>query len=94
MSKNFFGEIFVTLVFIGAIWAVIYNFYMAWFRSSEFLENSVRWVKDWWPFAGYFRSYYSSSKWLWITRIGTTVFMLAIIFMAYRLAIGQFSLFP
>ncbi len=76
--------IIIVLLLIGAIWAILYNFYMSWFKPSAFLEGAANAVKDWWPFASYFRNFYASSKWLWITRIWATFFLLGILFLVYK----------
>jgi len=84
VKNNIINTIFIFLVFVGPIWAMVYNFYMSWFEPSKFLERATKGVKDWWPFAEYFRSYYASSKWLWITRISSAFLLLVIIFLAYK----------
>ena len=65
--------------------AVIYLFYMTWLRPSKFLENSVRTVKDWYPFADDFRSMYGSPFWLWTSRIASIIFVIVLLYMAYGL---------
>jgi hypothetical protein len=94
MKYNIIFIIFISLVFAGSIWALIYNFYMSWFRSSDFLEKAIKGVKDWWPFANYFRSYYGSSKWLWITRISTTSCLLIILFFVFQVMFNQLTKLP
>ena len=80
---NFLRE-YSGFLFLAA-WAVavMYLFYMTWFRPSKFLENSVRIVKDWWPFADDFRSMYRSSFWLWTSRIASIIFVIVLLYMAY-----------
>ncbi len=87
--RNFSIEtLIILLVLVGSIWAVTFNFYMAWFRPSEFLERAAKAVSNWWPFAGYFRSLYGSSKWLWTVRIASTLFMLFFIFIIFQVLIS------
>jgi hypothetical protein len=86
--------IFTTLLILGAIWATIYNFYMSWFNPLVFLERSTKGVKDWWPFATYFKGYYGSSKWLWITRAWSTFILLGILFLAYKFMLHQINIGP
>lgn len=94
MKNNIIIMIFIALVCAGSIWAIIYNFYMAWFKPYKFLEKASMGVKEWWPFAQYFRSYYASSKWLWITRISASFFLLVIIFLAYKIIFNQVNIMP
>jgi hypothetical protein len=86
--------IFITIVSLGSMAAIIYNLYMAWFWPAEFLEKASKGVKDWWPFARFFKSYYSSPTWLWLTRIWATIFLLVIIYVGYQLITGQMNILP
>ena len=75
----------ITLLFVFAfVLLVISYFYLSWFRSSRFLEISRNGVRDWWPFASFFKSFYSSSVWLWIFRIVTAVLMLGLLYGVYK----------
>jgi hypothetical protein len=94
MKYDIFHTIFVTLLCLGSIWAIFYNFYMSWFKPLQFLERAAKGVRDSWPFANYFRSYYSSLKWLWITRFLTTILVLGILLLIYKLLLFQVNLSP
>lgn len=87
-------SIITILLVLGAIWATIYNFYMSWFNPLTFQEKSAKGVKGWWPFATYFRGYYASSKWLWITRIWSTFILSGILFLAYKFMLYQMNISP
>ena len=88
MNKDITGRILITFLILGSIWAIVYNFYMSWFRPSAFLDRASKGVKDWWPFADFFRSYYGSPWWLWITRIWATFFLGFLIYILYRVVFG------
>jgi hypothetical protein len=72
--------IIILLILIG-IWATIYNFYMTWFRPSDYQKQLVNRVNDWQPFANFYRSYYASWHWLWAMRLGSLFFVLVIGFL-------------
>ena len=74
--------------------AVIYLFYMTWFRPSKFLKDSVRAVKDWWPFADDFRFMYGSSFWLWTSRIVSAIFAIVLLYATYGIIFKGFRLVP
>ena len=80
MNGNIINNILVATLILVGLGVLIRNFYMAWFRPSKFLESARNGVKDWWPSADYFRSYYGSSQWLWINRIASTIFILVILY--------------
>ncbi len=94
MNNNNFPTIWDILFFVGGICALTYTFYMSWFRPAKFLKRSVKAVKDYWPFAQYFRSYYASSTWLWLMRIGSTFFLLVILFIAYNVILSLLNKIP
>ena len=74
--------IIILLIFIlTSIGAVIYTFYMSWFRPSDYMKQSVKGVTDGQPFANFYRSYYASSRWLWTMRLVSLFFMLVIGFL-------------
>jgi hypothetical protein len=75
MSSTDPSTIWIIVLSVGIICAIIYTFYMSWFRPAKFLERNVR--------AG-LSSYYASSAWLWLMRIASTLFLLVILFIAYN----------
>ena len=88
MNGNIANKLFVALLILVVFGVLIRNFYMAWFRPSKFLESARNGVKDWWPFADYFRSYYGSSWWLWPNRIASTIFVLVILYIIFRVILA------
>ena len=71
----------VFIFMLIAIGLAVYTFYMAWFRPSDFLKQSVKSVSDRQPFANFYRSYYASWKWLWAMRLGALFSVLVIGFL-------------
>jgi hypothetical protein len=78
---NFIEALFFLISFIGAPIAVIYTFYMTWFRPSDFQEQLPKRIKGRGPIADYFREWYASSVWLWINRLASLFFVLVIGFL-------------
>ncbi len=75
-------ETLIVLLLIPlSTWAVIRLFYMTWFRPSDYLKLSVNGVRDWCPFANYFRAYYATSKWLWTNRLASLLFVSVLVFL-------------
>jgi hypothetical protein len=56
--------------------AMGYVGYLAWFHPAKFKEQEMNRVKDWWPFANYFRRSHGSNEHLWAARIGSALFLL------------------
>jgi len=94
MNNNFIGTIFFTLLILCSIWAIIFNFYMSWFRPSTFLDRARKGVKDWWPFVDFFKWYYGSSWWLWPSRITSSIFLFVILYIVYRVILVRLSILP
>jgi len=92
MNDNLIKNSIITLFILGALWALMNNFYMCWFKPSAFLERARNGVKDWWPFADFFSRYYGSSTWLWLNRIASTFFVLVILFIVYLAILGRLDI--
>ena len=84
-------DLMILLVVVGFVLVLIDSFYLTWFKPSRFLERSRNVVRDWWPFADYFRSFYSSLIWLWIIRIVTAVLMLGLLYGVYQVISSLFK---
>ena len=83
--------VFVTLIIL---FAPIYIFYMSWFRPSAYLEEAKKFVKDWWPFADFFRMMYGSSLWLWFNRIASTILVFVTLYVVYLIILGRWFTKP
>ena len=94
MSSDLIKTIFIGILILVGLGILLRNFYMAWFRPSKFLESARSGVKDWWPLADYFRSYYGSSRWLWTNRITSTIFIFVILFAVYQAILLRFHVQP
>jgi len=94
MNDNIVIKILSTFLILGILWAIISTFYMSWFRSAQYLERARKGVKDWWPFAEYFRSYYGSSRWLWPNRIASAIFTFVILYLVYEAIQARFHIQP
>jgi hypothetical protein len=92
MRESSFETFLILGLLVVSVYAVIHEFYMSWFRPSYFREYSSKRVKDWWPFATFYRHYYASTSWLWIVRITMTVFLPFLAILVYKLLYGQLSL--
>ena len=92
MNDNIIKNLLITLWFLLALWVLLNNFYMCWFKPSVFLERARNGVKDWWPFADFFRRYYGSSWWLWNNRIASALFVLVFLFIVYLAISGRLDI--
>ena len=94
MNTNLWSTI-AKVVGLGILLAtILYLGYFAWFKPSVFKDKEVKKVKDWWPFANYFRSYHGSSEYLWAVRIMTLVTLLIVIAILCLALLGILGLFP
>jgi hypothetical protein len=74
--------------------AMGYFSYLAWFHPAEFKERQVNKVKDWWPFANSFRQQYRSNEFLWLARIGPSIFLLIFLVLGILAFLGYLGFFP
>lgn len=90
----------ILLVIGGAIGLIIFLVamgnvaYFAWFHPARFKEREVNRVKDWWPFANYFRRYHGSNEYLWAARIGPMIFLLIFLFLGVLALLGFLGFVP
>jgi hypothetical protein len=91
---NIFGVIVIAILVAAFMIKVIHMWYLAWFNPSEFKQDQVVNVKDWWPFARFYRSWFNSSFYLWLTRIMTVIILLIIIFFLSLTILGVLDIFP
>ncbi len=57
-----------------------YNDYLIWFRPQKYKEDQIKNVKNWWPFANFFKRWFDSTLFLWTIRVVYTVVTLILIF--------------
>ena len=68
--------------------------YLAWFHPARFKERAVNSVKDWWPFANFFRQQHGSNGYLWAARIVPTIFLLFFLFLGILAVLGFLGFIP
>ena len=69
----------LSLWIIGFIATLVYYDYLVWFKPSKYKSDSVRNVRDWWPFASFFRHWFASEIFIWIIRFVYSSLTLAIL---------------
>ena len=79
MYINLIQIVLVVILLVLFLGAVIRLGYLAWFRPEKFKEERIRDVKDWFPFANYYRSLFNSPRYLWMIRIMTVTILLILI---------------
>jgi hypothetical protein len=94
MNINILPAIGGCIGLAGFLAAMAYVGYLAWFHPARFREQEVKRVKDWWPFANYFRRYHSSNEYLWTARIGSTIFLLIFLIMGVLAFLGYLGFIP
>ena len=94
MNTNILGAIGLGIGLIIFLSAMGYVFYSAWFHPEKFKEQEAKRVKDWMPFANYFRRQHASNEYLWAARIGSTIFLLIFLFLGILVVLGYLGLFP
>lgn len=94
MKPNIFGVIIIAILVAVFTIKVIQMWYLAWFKPSEFKRDQVGNVKDWWLFARFYRSWFSSPLYLGLTRIMTIIILIVIIFFLFLTILGLLGIFP
>jgi len=94
VNTNILSTIVVCIGLASFLAAVGYTGYLAWFHPARFKEREVNRVKDWWPFANYFRSHHSSSEHLWAARILSVITLLIFLFFLVLTFLGIMGFFP
>jgi len=88
MNRTVLTALLGAIGLIGFLFAAGYISYLAWFQPAKFKEREVNKVKDWWPFATYFRRYHGSNEYLWSARIGPIIFFLIFLFLGILGCLG------
>jgi hypothetical protein len=81
----------ITLIF--GIIVLVYNVYQIWFFPEKYINALINGVKDWWPFANFYRKWYASKKFLWLFRIAYTLMLVAIIIILALAFLGSAGAF-
>ena len=83
----------ISSLLIGNV-VLIYHAYRIWFFSEKYTSDLRSGVKDWWPFANFFRKWFASKIFLWLTRFAITTTLLALLFLLSIVLLGIIGLFP
>jgi hypothetical protein len=94
MNLNSLPALIGVISLIGFLVIAGYNGYLAWFRPERYRERAVKMVKDWWPFANYFRKHYGSSRYLWAARIMSVTIILIFLLFTVLYFLGIIGVFP
>jgi hypothetical protein len=68
------------ILIIGIVATISYYDYLIWLKPIKFKEDQIKNVKNWWPFANFFRRWFNTTLFLWAIRVVYTVVTLALIF--------------
>jgi hypothetical protein len=82
----------VMLVLIAV--ALAYNLYQLWFKPEEYVRKFTMSVGDWWPFADFYRRWFSSKAFLWLFRIVYMLWFLGVLLILSLWLLGLLGLFP
>jgi hypothetical protein len=94
VNSELFGTILVSIGLIGFLAAMGHTAYLAWFHPDKYKERAVKSVKDWWPFASYFRHHHGSNEFLWAARIGPIIFLIIFLSLGVLGILGYLGFFP
>lgn len=84
---------FVISVGIATI-ILIYHTYQIWFFPEKYTSDYIKGIKNWWPFADFYRKWYASKGFLWLFRIAYTLMLLFLILLLSIVVLGVMGLFP
>jgi hypothetical protein len=84
---------FIFMYIIAAI-ALIYHLYRLWFTPEKYSEKLVKGVRDFWPFANFYRKWFASRSFIWLFRITYTLFLLIVLTILALMIFGTLGLLP
>ena len=73
---------------------LIYHTYRIWFFSEKYTSDLKNGVKDWMPFANFYRKWFDSKLFLWLFRTAYTTMLLVLILLLSIVLLGIMGLFP
>jgi hypothetical protein len=83
----------IGILIIVAI-ALVYNLYQLWVTPEEYATKLTQSVKDWWPFASFYRHWFASKGYIWLYRFVYSLFLLIVITILGLLVLGVMGMFP
>jgi hypothetical protein len=81
------------MLIIGSLVSA-YNVYQIWFTPEEYIKKLVNSVKDWWPFADYYRKRFASKSYLWFFRIFYAMWLIILTGLLFLIVLGLLGLYP
>ena len=72
---------------IGILVTIAYYDYLILFKPLKFKDDQIKNVKNWWPFADFFRRWFDSTLFLWAIRVVYISVTLAIILVICAVAL-------
>ena len=82
----------IMLVFTAI--ALAYNLYYLWFVPEKYVKDLINSVKNWWPFANFYRKWFASKTYLWLFRTVYTMLLLLVLAFLCLVVLGIMGLFP
>lgn len=73
---------------------LIYHVYQIWFFPEKYTSDLRNGVKDWWPFANFYRKWFMSKTFLWLFRIAYIIMLLSLIILLSFVWLGTMGIFP
>ena len=74
--------------------ALGYNLYGLWIIPEKYAGKWIKSVKDWWPFANFYRQWFASKRFIWLYRIIYSVFLLIVLTILGLVLFGLIGIFP
>lgn len=84
---------FIIFVIIATI-ILLYHTYQIWFLPEKYIATLKSGIRDWWPFADFFKRWFASKLFLWLGRIAYSMMLLILIFLLSITLLGNMGLFP
>jgi hypothetical protein len=93
MFKNMSSVTLVIGIVIATI-ILILHAYRIWFYPAKYTSDLINGVKDWWPWANFYRKWFASRTFLWLFRIAYAIMLLILISLLSIFLLGIMGMFP
>jgi hypothetical protein len=94
MTKNISSTTFFIIGVVIVTLILIYHTYQIWRFPAKYTSDLRNGVKDWWPFADFYRKWFASTIFLWLFRIAYAAVLLMLILLLSMLLLGTIGIFP
>jgi len=91
VTKDIYYTIFMLIIITISL---VYNLYQLWVTPDKYIKKLISSVKDWWPFADFYRKWFASKAYVWLFRIIYTIFLLIVMTILSLLVLGITGIFP